>query len=72
MTWDLIDGEYIIYQSEINSMKGALRCPQCSSHTDDEGAIIDVEEIGKLITGTCLRCGSILTIIVDDKRVEDL
>lgn len=70
MTWDKINGEYVIYQSEINGMQSELRCPGCGFYTDDGDAVRDVREVGRLIEGTCVRCNSRLVIIVDDKRVE--
>lgn len=74
LVWANIDGEYTIYQSELNIWLNKIsyvKCPKCGSIRNDDNSMENVRRDGKFIKANCADCHAALCIIVDDIREVD-
>jgi hypothetical protein len=66
--WDLIDDEWVIYQSQLDEIiekHGIWACPECN---DSEKGVSNMVEDDKFVRGICDGCGKRLCIIKDVQR----
>ena len=68
LKWALIDGEWVIYQRELDewvkTSGGPPKCPVCGSTT---AGIRRVKKEGSVRRGECAACGARLAIITEGK-----
>ena len=67
LNWAEIDGEWVIYQDELNEWVRAHGRPHCPVCKDTKAGMINIRMEGNIKRGDCAKCGARLAII---KKLE--